>query len=93
PRIDRFLDRCEQVYISICLDVFAGQVAPGVSAPQPFGLSPWHVLPLLDHVLASGKACALDVVELCPRLDEDNRTARLGAALIGRSLACWRSAR
>jgi formiminoglutamase len=80
--ISNMLDRCDMIYLTLCLDVFAAAYAPGVSAPSALGLSPWQVIPLLRKVLASGKVCALDVVELSPPLDEGDKTAKLGAALI-----------
>ncbi len=70
------------VYLSICLDLFSQAYAPGVSAPQGLGLLPWQVLPLLRSIAASGKVIGVDMVELCPALDRDSQTARLGAALL-----------
>ncbi len=80
--VDRVVDQNEIMYVSICLDVFAAAYAPGVSAPQPLGLSPWHVIPLIHQLACSGKVISYDIAELSPRYDIDHRTAQLAANLI-----------
>jgi formiminoglutamase len=80
--IDRIIDQNEVIYLSLSLDVFAAAYAPGVSDIQPLGLSPWHVIPLLRQIAGSGKVISCDVVELSPRHDIDQRTAKLAASLI-----------
>jgi formiminoglutamase len=80
--IDRIIDQNEIIYLSLCLDVFAAAFAPGVSSPQALGLSPWHVIPLLRQIAASGKVICFDVTEMSPRYDFDHHTAKLAANLI-----------
>jgi len=80
--IDRIIDANDIIYISLCLDVFASPYAPGVSTIQPIGLTPWDVIPLLRQLAASGKVISLDIAELAPRYDIDQRTAKLAASLI-----------
>lgn len=80
--IDESLARNKKIYLSICLDVFAAPYAPGVSAPQPLGLLPWQVIPLLQKICASGKVVGIDIAELNPRFDQDNETAGLAASLM-----------
>ena len=80
-QIDAILSRHEYIYLSICLDVFAKTDAPGVSAPQALGLSPEQVKPLLRRIKQSGKVIALDIAELAPAYDIDNKTAKLAASL------------
>ena len=80
--IEALIERCDEIYLSLCLDVFAAAYAPGVSAPAPLGLTPWQVLPLLQILVASGKVVAMDVVELSPPFDEGQRTAKLAAAMV-----------
>lgn len=77
------------VYLSLCLDVFSTCYAPGVSAPQAFGLSPWQVLPLVHQLLSSGKVLSIDIVELAPTLDPDLRTRKLAAGLLTEILHGW----
>lgn len=80
--IDQFIQKNDEIYLSICLDVFAECFAPGVSAPQALGLSPWQVLPLLKYIMQTGKVVSVDIAELSPPLDETNKTARLAAMLV-----------
>lgn len=80
--IDRVIDQNDMVYVSICLDVFSTAYAPGVSAIQPLGLSPWHIIPLLRQLAASCKVISYDIAELSPRYDFDQCTAKLAANLV-----------
>jgi formiminoglutamase len=80
--VDRMIDQNALVYVSLCLDVFAGAFTPGVSAVQPLGLMPWHIIPLVRQLAASGKVVSYDIAELCPHYDIDHRTAKLAANLI-----------
>lgn len=80
--IDRILHDNDFVYLSLCLDVFSAAYAPGVSAPQAFGLSPWQIVPLLRRAAESGKVISYDIAELSPKYDIDARTAKLTANFI-----------
>jgi formiminoglutamase len=80
--IDRIIDQNEMVYMSICLDVFAAAVAPGVSASQPLGVMPWDIISFVRQLASSGKVVSCDIAELSPRYDVDHQTAKLAAILI-----------
>lgn len=80
--IEHFIKECDHLYLTICLDVLAQAYAPGVSAPQPLGLTPSQVLPLLKYVMSSGKVLMIDMAELSPPLDEGDKTARLAAYIM-----------
>jgi len=80
--LDEFMLHQNHLYISICLDVFAEAFAPGVSAPQPTGMMPWQIQSLLKYILQTGKVIAIDIAELSPPLDHDDKTARLAANLL-----------
>lgn len=79
--VDTFIYKHDYIYLSICSDVLSAAYAPGVSAPQPFGLHPEIVITLVKHILLSGKVMGMDIAEVSPRFDTDNRTARLAAIL------------
>lgn len=79
---DEIISSKDYIYLSICLDVFAAPFAPGVSAIQPLGLLPWHVIPAIRRLAASQKVVSLDICELCPPFDKDEMTAKLAASLI-----------
>lgn len=76
------LAKYDHIYLSVCMDVFAQAYAPGVSAPQALGLTPWQVLPLLRKIIRSKNILSADFVELCPAFDRDAQTARLLSALL-----------
>lgn len=80
--VKSIINKHKAIYVTICLDVFNLAYAPGVSATTPQGLSPWHVIPSIIKLAQSNKVIALDIVELAPRLDIDNHTAKLAATLI-----------
>lgn len=80
-KIDTFTYGHENVYLTICTDVFSSAFAPGVSAPQATGLDPELVLPLIKHIIRTRKVCGFDICEISPRFDQDDTTASLGAVL------------
>lgn len=79
-----FLGGLDVVYLTIDLDVLPAGVAPGVSAPAALGVALEVISRVCDIVADSGKLVLLDVAELNPELDIDNRTARTAARLIHR---------
>ncbi|WP_228000626.1 formimidoylglutamase [Nocardia australiensis] len=82
--VDDFLADVDRVYLTIDLDVLPAAVAPGVSAPAAYGVPLATIQSVCDRVTASGKLAVVDVAELNPGLDIDNRTARTAARLIHR---------
>ena len=74
----------DAVYLTVCLDVLAAAVAPGVSAPGVLGVPLAHVERLIDLVAGSGKLIAADIAEFNPNYDLDARTARVAARLVAR---------
>lgn len=80
--VDRIIDENDHIYMSLSLDVFANAIAPGVATIQPLGLDPWHIIPLIRQVAASGKVVSYDLAEHAPCYDIANRTAKLAATLI-----------
>lgn len=87
--LDQFIHQHSQLYLTICLDVFSEAYAPGVSAPQPLGITPWQALPLLKQVVQSGKVVSFDIAELSPPLDRNAKTARLAANLVAKLLGYY----
>ena len=68
------------VYISLDLDGLDPAFAPGVSHPEPGGLSVRDVLKVLDR--ATGEIVGADIVELNPRFDVNGVTAIVAAKLV-----------
>lgn len=82
-QLTKFLIDIDHLYLTIDLDVFAAGYAPGVSAPSVLGIHPDpYFFRYLNCILQSGKLRTVDVAELNPTLDQDQRTAKLAAVLI-----------
>lgn len=80
--IDKFIEKYQKIYLTVCADVFSSAFAPGVSSPQPFGMHPEITLRLIKYILKTGKILSFDIAEVSPRFDEDNQTAKLAAIII-----------
>ncbi len=80
--LERFMARCDHLYLTLDLDVLPAAEAPGVSAPASRGVPLALLEPLIEAVRASGKLRLADLAELNPTFDIDNRTARAAARLI-----------
>ncbi|WP_027381458.1 formimidoylglutamase [Chryseobacterium daeguense] len=82
-RIDDLLESVDYLYLTICMDVFNASIAPGVSASAYNGIfADSAFMHLYRHILKSEKLLALDVAEVNPAYDIQDRTARLAATLI-----------
>jgi formiminoglutamase len=82
-----FLKGVNELYLTICLDVFPAHIAPGVSAPSSLGISPEFVIDMIHWLTKSQLEYdyswhLADIAEMNPLYDQDNRTAKLAARLI-----------
>ncbi|MFO0809881.1 MAG: formimidoylglutamase [Gemmataceae bacterium] len=75
-------DIASDTFVSIDLDVIDQCSAPGVSAPAVGGLDCGQVFCDARRAGSCHSIRSLDVVELCPPLDLDNRTARVAARIV-----------
>ncbi|WP_440133764.1 formimidoylglutamase [Chitinophaga sancti] len=83
-----FIREADKLYLTIDLDVFAAAYAPGVSATAFNGIRPDGLfLECFRTILQSGKLAGMDIAELNPSFDIDQRTAKLGAAFIFEAVA------
>lgn len=72
----------ENVLVTFDLDAVDASFAPGVSAPATPGLSSELWLEAAYRAGACAQVRSMDVVELNPRFDIDDRTARLAAVTV-----------
>ncbi|GAB5410311.1 MAG: formimidoylglutamase [Balneolaceae bacterium] len=79
--IRNFIQSRTHIYLTICLDVFKSSIAPGVSAPAWNGIDLEHALRVVELVKKSGKLLSIDVCELNPEFDENQKTAKLAGTL------------
>lgn len=80
--IEEFINSADNIYLTVCSDVFNSANAPGVSAIQPFGMDPEIVLKYIKEILKSNKTISFDIAEVSPRFDFDNRTSKLASVII-----------
>lgn len=81
--INSFLEDVDVVYVTICMDVFNASIAPGVSATAYNGIfADRNFMQIYRHILNSKKIKALDVAEVNPIYDIQERTARLASNLV-----------
>ncbi|MEM4507379.1 MAG: agmatinase [Acidilobaceae archaeon] len=76
--VKRHLSGCEHIYLTIDMDVYDPSFAPGVGNPEPVGLTPREVLPLIAK-LTDERVIAIDVVEVAPPFDVGGVTSVLAA--------------
>lgn len=81
-QLDEWTADKDWLYLTLDLDAINAANAPGVSAPSSFGLDPFVVREIILHLFQSDKLLSLDIAELSPALDDDNRTAKLAAGFI-----------
>lgn len=81
-KVNNFIEQSSAVMVTLCSDVMDASYAPGVSAPQPFGMEPKLVARLLQEALKNKKAISFDIAEINPVLDESGRTVKLAAAML-----------
>jgi formiminoglutamase len=80
--LDEFIDKNNQIYVTVCADVFSTAYAPGVSAAQSLGLDPEKVIIYIKHIIKSGKMISFDICEVSPRFDLDSATSDLASVII-----------
>lgn len=82
-KLDLFTDNIDILYLTICMDVFNASIAPGVSATAYNGIfADAAFMHFYRRLLQSEKLVAVDIAEVNPKNDEDNRTTRLAASLM-----------
>ncbi|KPH12349.1 formimidoylglutamase [Chryseobacterium sp. ERMR1:04] len=82
-RIDELLNEVDFAYLTICMDIFNASIAPGVSAAAYNGIfADATFMHFYRHILKNPKLIALDVAEVNPSYDIQDRTARLASCLM-----------
>ncbi|MEM1546417.1 MAG: agmatinase [Candidatus Methanomethylicia archaeon] len=84
--IQSYISRANRVYISIDVDVLDPSIAPGVSNPEPEGLTTTMLLDIIED-LVSSKVIGFDVVEVCPPYDLNEATSIQATHIIFETIA------
>jgi formiminoglutamase len=71
-----------RLHLSLDLDVFSSDLAPGTSAATPFGATLADLGPVLSFLGRVAHCGVVDIAELCPPRDVSGQTARLAAGLV-----------
>lgn len=71
----------DNVYISFDMDCIDPAHAPGVSVPVPMGISSLDATFLLKKIASRGMI-GMDIVEVCPPYDINNKTSHLASRMI-----------
>lgn len=82
---DAFSTLNRRIYISIDIDALDPSIAPGVSCPEPGGLTYTQLCKALS-ALSSFKVLGLDIVEVNPLLDINDLTSYVAAKLLSKLL-------
>jgi formiminoglutamase len=77
-----FVKKMDIVYVTICMDVFDGSAAPGVSFPTVLGMDSKKGRRILRALMETKKVVCLDFAEINSRYDVANRTSRLAGYMI-----------
>jgi formiminoglutamase len=83
----RLLTEGCHIYVTLDADVVRSADVPGVSAPNPLGLSGAEVAACARLAGASPGVSSFDLVEVNPTLDRDNQSARWAALAVWHFLA------
>jgi len=83
----RLAQHKDRVYVSLDADVVRAADVPGVSAPNPLGLSAAELFQCAGHAGASPSVIAFDIVEINPRFDRDDVSSRWAALAVWSFLA------
>lgn len=86
-KLTPLLENIDELYVTVCLDVFSAELAPGVSAPASLGIQRQVVIDTLrwlwqQQLEVEYQWRVMDIAEMNPKYDIDNRTAKLAARLI-----------
>jgi formiminoglutamase len=79
----------EAVFWGLDLDVVHAAEAPGVSAPNPLGMSGAELCELCELAGAEPRTRLVELSEVNPAFDLDQRTCRLAAVAIWHVLVGW----
>ena len=63
------LDGPEKLHLSFDIDVIDPAYAPGTGTPEPGGITPREMFPLVRNLCALKNVVGMDLVEVAPRLD------------------------
>lgn len=76
--INRYKDPKYAIYLSFDIDIFDPCFAPGTGTPEAFGINSFELLKFVKDLFINLNIKAMDLVEISPKLDNNNITSWLG---------------
>lgn len=73
----KHLDNCDAIYISFDVDSMDPTFSKGTGTSVPGGISPTYATELLRELMKSNKIIALEITEINPLLDTENKMAKI----------------
>jgi len=80
--LNEALDGPEYLYISFDIDVLDPAYTPGTGTPEPNGLTPREVFPLIRTLCSENKLVGFDLVELNPLVDPGYTTVMNSGTIV-----------
>ena len=80
--LESFVASVDEIHISFDIDAIDPQYAPGVSTPEEGGMTKQEALLTLKFLAQTGKVKSLDLVEVNPKNDYEEKTAKLAVEFI-----------
>jgi len=84
--LKQFKDTVDHIHISFDVDSVDPAVAPGVGTPVPGGLSYRETHLLMESIAECGCMSSLEITEVNPILDHQNKTAMFAAEVVASSM-------
>jgi agmatinase len=93
--LERAMDGCDGVFLSVDVDVVDPGAAPGTGTPEPGGLSTRQLLDSVRRIAIEVPLAGMDVVEVAPPYDHAEVTAFLANRVVLEALSglAWRRRR
>lgn len=83
-----YLGACDSIYISFDIDSLDSSIAKGTGTSEPDGLWENEASELIASLVSHGNVSCLEVSEVNPTLDDENKTAEIAFRIIDRSIKC-----
>lgn len=80
--IEEAADGTDYLFISIDMDTFDPAFAPGVGTPEPNGLTPREMFPILRRLAAEKNVIGVELVEVAPTMDMTYQTGLIANRVI-----------
>ncbi len=85
PVVEKILElqkRVKHIWVSLDLDSIDKEFAPGTPMPNTGGLTYREIITICKFIGKNCNLVGLDIVELCPKLDIENKTTKLCLEII-----------